>query len=259
VEQEGVVFDYLERHAFPAPRLLRTLNHEIFVQIEDRRAIALTYIDGGVPEPTLGNHFKAGQLMAELHSIDEEFPYESEFVFKKEIPEMLKRAEKAESFPEYVDVVNSLPDFSGLPEGLIHTDLGPGGNTIMTPDGKLVPIDWDGAGRGPLLIDLGGPFGNLFGHDDLDSRFGSGTRPYEIDDLMAKKDKVEAFYKGYLSRRKINDRERDLIFDCGLVWDLSYCIIGWKDYKINRAMWNRVRFALENEQLIRSIVREWIS
>ena len=41
-----------------------------------------------------------------------------------------------------------------LPTVLIHNDCHPG-NSIQTPDGKAVLIDWEGAGRGPAIVDIG--------------------------------------------------------------------------------------------------------
>ena len=44
-------------------------------------------------------------------------------------------------------------DCADLPQALIHPDFVPA-NAILTPDGRLVLVDWTGAGRGPRLYPL---------------------------------------------------------------------------------------------------------
>jgi Ser/Thr protein kinase RdoA (MazF antagonist) len=41
-----------------------------------------------------------------------------------------------------------------LPTVLVHNDCHPG-NCIQTPVGRAVLIDWEGAGRGPAVVDIG--------------------------------------------------------------------------------------------------------
>src|SRR5206468_3787034 len=44
--------------------------------------------------------------------------------------------------------------FHGAPRVLIHNDCHHW-NSVSTPDGRVVLIDWEGAGLGPAVIDLG--------------------------------------------------------------------------------------------------------
>ena len=51
------------------------------------------------------------------------------------------------------DALGDADDCEGLPEALLHPDFVPA-NAIITSDGKMVMIDWAGAGRGPRLWTL---------------------------------------------------------------------------------------------------------
>jgi Ser/Thr protein kinase RdoA (MazF antagonist) len=53
-----------------------------------------------------------------------------------------------------VDAVAATHDGEDLPRALVHPDLQPG-NAVRRADGRVVLIDWDGAGLGPRLLPLG--------------------------------------------------------------------------------------------------------
>ncbi len=237
LQQDTEVFDFLERYKFPAPCLLRSKNDKDYVQIENKFVIALTYIDGVVPQRTPGNHYKLGETIADLHSLPNIFPHESSFTFSTEIPAMLQRAGRSQIGHQYVELVEELPDFKDLTDGLIHTDLRLG-NTILTSKGELVVIDWDDAGRGPILLDLGYPLICAFVTDNLEFR----------------KENAEAYYQGYFSKRELNRLQKDLIYYAGLFYSLSYCIEDWNNYRVNELMWQKAQFAVKNKELIKSVI-----
>ena len=49
---------------------------------------------------------------------------------------------------------HELNRFADAPQVLLHNDCHPW-NSVVTPDGSVVLIDWEGAGLGPAVIDLG--------------------------------------------------------------------------------------------------------
>ena len=48
----------------------------------------------------------------------------------------------------------SLHRFEAGPRVLLHNDCHPW-NSVRTPDGRVVLVDWEGAGLGPATVDLG--------------------------------------------------------------------------------------------------------
>lgn len=59
-----------------------------------------------------------------------------------------------EDYDRLVQAVGAFRSFDRLPRAIIHNDCHPG-NAIVTPDGSIVLIDWNGAGLGPPVVDLG--------------------------------------------------------------------------------------------------------
>lgn len=54
----------------------------------------------------------------------------------------------------FVSALHRLDRCEGLPVVIIHNDCHPG-NAVTTPTGEVVLIDWEGAGLGPAILDLG--------------------------------------------------------------------------------------------------------
>lgn len=53
-----------------------------------------------------------------------------------------------------LSALHGVHDCEDLPRVVIHNDCHPG-NSVRTPVGRVVPIDWEGAGFGPAVIDVG--------------------------------------------------------------------------------------------------------
>lgn len=53
-----------------------------------------------------------------------------------------------------IAAVESVDSCEVLPTVIIHNDYHPA-NIIQTTGGQLVPVDWEGAGLGPAVIDVG--------------------------------------------------------------------------------------------------------
>jgi thiamine kinase-like enzyme len=132
---------------------------------------------------------------------------------------------------DYLRLVQSLPKFEGLSEALIHTDLG-WNNVIQQQDGKLLIIDWDAAGRGVSVFDIGLP---LILH-------------FVTSGLSFERDKAAAYYDAYFANRSLAPEDRAMIFDAGLFFALAYMPHG--DPNNN---WARIQFAIENKKLISSV------
>jgi Ser/Thr protein kinase RdoA (MazF antagonist) len=92
---------------------------------------------------------------------------------------------------------------------IVHGDCWPL-NAVLTPDRAIVLIDWDSAGYGPPLLDLGKLL--LAAHYDL-------SRPL---DVVANPAWVAAMLEGYAEQRALGAAERALLPAAVPFW-LAYC------------------------------------
>lgn len=226
-------FDFLKDKNFQnIPALLKTKEGEGYKKLENQFVYVMERIDGKAPERTPENWAQLGDIATELHSISG-YPYETLFTVESEMPKFSETAAKLSFACEYMNLVKSLPNFSDLSASLIHTDIGPH-NAIQKPDGLIVLTDWDDAGVGTTILDLGFP---LICH-------------FVTDELNFEKERAVAFYNAYFAKRSLPKEEKSLIFDAGLFFALMYI-----PYGDTEKHWQRIKFAVENKELISSVLK----
>ena len=202
VANDTSIFQFLEDQNFPAPRILKTSDQKNFIKVEDKYIYALTYLEGETPDPTIENYRKLGDLTARLHKL-KGYKIRTKFTPASQKPYF---AEKEEKFGErYSALVKSLPTFTGYPECLIHTDIGLH-NSVQLKNGDIVLVDWDDAGVGTRILDIGFPLLSSFTSDSLD---------YQINES-------QAYYSTYLSEIRLTKEEKQHIWDAGLFFALMY-------------------------------------
>ncbi len=153
---------FLNHAYFPAPRLRLTVDGErAFQWLSGCWAYAQEYIAGENPFMDLPTLSDVGRLLGRLHllaSTTADYPVQVGWL--DELPEAIRRVERASTDPtwgkqasEIAVNLRSLPDLSGLPQGLIHTDIHEG-NLLRSADGQLYLLDWEDAGLGEAIFDL---------------------------------------------------------------------------------------------------------
>ena len=128
--------------------------------------------------------------------------------------------------------MQSLPTFEALPEAFIHTDVAPT-NAIERQNGDLTFIDWDDAGVGTRVLDVGFP---------LIQQFVSEERQFLERN-------ARAFYGAYFSRMKLTDEEMRHIFPAALLIALMYI-----KYGDTLKRWRRIEWAIENRGALDLVV-----
>lgn len=233
LERDLTAFDFLNAVGFKhISRLLKTKKGKRFVGTDEKLIYLLEYIKGENPISSLATYGELGRIMGILHKI-QNFPFQTDFNADIVIADLKKNAKKFEFGREYLEVVSKLPSFQNLPKTLIHTDIAPT-NTIKNKDGVFILVDWDEAGIGTTVLDVGQPLINQFISEDLEF--------YE--------DIATAFYKAYFKERKLTNKEMNYIFDAGMFWACMYIIYG------NTAKrWQRIKWSIENRKLLENIVR----
>src|SRR6266702_1933402 len=217
VERDISIFEFLERHQFPAQKLLLTKTGKPFIENDGRYWYMLSYVEGEHPTRTPDNFRQLGELTAQLHSL-EDYTIQTSFTFAKEMELMRERAIAQHAPEKYLQLVNQLPDLSTFPTALIHTDIGMN-NAIQDHSGQIYFIDWDDAGIGTRILDICFPL--ICG--------------FLSEDLHFEADNARAFYQGYLTHANLTDEERAHLFDAALFYVLMYTMDD-KDF-LKKALW----------------------
>jgi Ser/Thr protein kinase RdoA (MazF antagonist) len=156
---------FLEERGYPAPRLVRTADGSDLAVDGDRAVLVMTLIEGSAPPLTPDAMEQVGEALGRLHTI-------GPAPLGAKPCGMLPRGEIAagRSWLETVrDVIppahrlhfdalwhacETIDYCEDLPTVFLHGDAHYN-NTILTPSGDVVYVDYDSAGPGPAVIDLG--------------------------------------------------------------------------------------------------------
>jgi Ser/Thr protein kinase RdoA (MazF antagonist) len=231
-ERHATLFDFLRERGFAhAPTVLKTRTGRNYCEIDGRYVYILEFIEGSQPERTRENYRLLGEVAGLLHTM-KGYPHNYLFSVADAVPELYDLAQGLPFGDEYVQIVSTLPDFEHLPVSLIHGEIL--GNAIQKPDGTIVIVDWDEAGIGTRILDLGHPLIQVFISEDL-----------EFDG-----ERAHAFYRGYSSKVRLTDQEVDHVFDAGLFYALRYIVHGDLGKR-----WKRINFALRNRHLLMDAFR----
>jgi Ser/Thr protein kinase RdoA (MazF antagonist) len=172
--QDAAVLALLERQAYPAPRVVPTLDGAAVTEWRQHPIFVTTFIEGEPTDFSPGSLGRLGATLGQLHALPLPAPTSEESAVSAAIPtaRMRPRPELAAARSWLSEVRDVLPHayrarhdrleaacdtldlLEDLPTTLIHNDCHPD-NSLRTPDGRVVLIDWEGAGRGPAIIDIG--------------------------------------------------------------------------------------------------------
>lgn len=230
VQKDTFVFSFLRDKDWPhIPKLIATRSGGSHQNIGSKFIYVMERVEGKAPERNAETWKALGRIAAALHEIPD-YPYQTSFTVESEISKLPEIAGKLPFGSEYMEVARSLRDLRELPQTLIHTDIGPH-NSVQKNDGTIVLTDWDDAGIGTTILDLGFP---LICH-------------FVTEDLTTEAENAKSYYGSYFFQRNIPDKERDLIFDAELLYALIYVPYGNTDKH-----WERIKFAVGHQELIRS-------
>ena len=125
----------------------------------------------------------------------------------------------------------ALPTFKDLPQGIVHSDF-LYHNVIRTPDGTPALIDWDGAGIGSAVQDIGYFFKSYAvspGKEGLRAEF------------------AEAFLSGYTGVRQLTRREWEAIPDA-MIYGSIFTVLWY--VRVYERAWFRTRLILDHRHAI---------
>ena len=232
---------WLEDHGYPAPRVIRTHGGDLVGLAGVWATLATTYVAGTPLRPDTGQLRLLGEALGRLHALDAstfgsgtsvgglgagDLRADSAGVVTAveralwhpdtAIPAVLGRLEAVETVTAadqrrlleqlraiLVEVQQRAPV---LPVAMVHGDPWPG-NAISTAQDRVTLIDWEQAGLGMPLLDLG--YCLLESHLDVSL---PGDQPAAWH-IQPNDDRVAAILAGYSRWRRLQPAERDLLAD----------------------------------------------
>jgi Ser/Thr protein kinase RdoA (MazF antagonist) len=221
---------FLEHHQYPAERVVRTIDGAFTTRIDRWHILVTTYLgpplqtwqpaSTGLADPNLihagsSNRdpqllFIIGALLSRLHALDATGPAgelitapglqaASELAWASHCLAQIQDRVPPHLQDEYARLttrIRQIRRFDECPQTIIHGDAHLG-NVVVTPTNAFVLIDWEAAGRGAAVTDLG-------------LLLSSSVDPSDDTLNVAI---IHAIIDGYCAHRAITQVERDLLPD----------------------------------------------
>ncbi|GEM_PF-2658064 len=248
-DREGVLGDVLQglevqvyagRQGIPTVPPLPTTDGGLYARLQGYGVVVAPWIERREVERDPLQWREFGRIVGRLHALDvpdgfatrlarleprrtleavrDQFAQRRDRVpgeYRAQLDALWKTAERLDNFPS-------------APRCLIHTDLA-WGNVLRAFDGRLLLVDFEGAGVGPAVVDLVEVTTYL-------CRGPSASGPLRAD-------AARAFYEGYAEHRRLTSNEVDLFPQAHFYHQLYYLAnsLGRGDYDFIRRMKARLR------------------
>jgi Ser/Thr protein kinase RdoA (MazF antagonist) len=200
---QAMALDWLDAQGFPAPRVIRTAAGDLLASHEGWTGLMLTFVEGeeaGYAPPTLE---AIGEYAAALHCLPAGPVGPSRLNPSGALLARLPLLEGAEDgVPEparsfhrsAVEIMRRLAAGNRPPTAMLHGDCWPA-NAVRAPEGPVVMVDWEGAGRGPAVFEVG--------YLLLACHAGGPQLPA----IRVDPERIAAVARGYARRRSLSDEE----------------------------------------------------
>ena len=164
------ILTFLEDRHYPAERIMPAANGDSIIKRNDWQLLMTTCIEGSSVDYTLPALNSLATMLGRLHAlrassqVNEKRPLpKAEMLPAREIAYALTQLTSVKSlltrnlysrYDALVAALNAIDLCEDLPMVLIHNDCHPA-NAVHTHTGQVILIDWEGAGSGPAVIDVG--------------------------------------------------------------------------------------------------------
>jgi Ser/Thr protein kinase RdoA (MazF antagonist) len=219
---------WLEEHAYPAPRVIRTHSGDPVGLAGIWATLATTYVTGTPLRPGTGQLRLLGDALGRLHALGTAgagaVVGRAAWDPETAIPAALSRLEAVEGLTparwrplldQFRAVLLAVRQGApALPSSVVHGDPWPG-STVHTGRDQVTLIGWENAGLGLPLVDLG--FCLLECHLDVGL---PGYRPSERH-IQPDENRIAAIVAGYSRWRRLQPAEKDLLLE-GIRFPAAY-------------------------------------
>jgi Ser/Thr protein kinase RdoA (MazF antagonist) len=177
---QATVLDYLYQLGFPAPQVKRPRDGNLLASYAGWTTLLVSFLEGDVADFSPDNLELLGSLVGHLHLLSHHALADVEPTLPTRpthLPDSPLRPTQpiSQAIDNLLQALPHVPDElhqfctdsiaalqqiqqaqqgGRLPEMLLHGDCWPG-NAVRTHGGGMVLIDWDGAGIGPAILDVG--------------------------------------------------------------------------------------------------------
>jgi Ser/Thr protein kinase RdoA (MazF antagonist) len=219
---------WLEEHAYPAPRVIRTHSGDPVGLAGIWATLATTYVTGTPLRPSNGQLRLLGEALGQLHALGTAGAgaavARAAWDPETAIPAALGRLEAVDSLTpagwrplldQFRAVLLAVRQRApALPSSVVHGDPWPG-NAVHTGRDQVTLIGWENAGLGLPLVDLG--FCLLECHLDVGL---PGYRP-SARHIQPDENRIAAIVAGYSRWRQLQPAEKDLLLE-GIRFPAAY-------------------------------------
>jgi Ser/Thr protein kinase RdoA (MazF antagonist) len=212
----AATLSFLQQQGYPAPQVIQTTTGALISRQQDWSALMLTFVEGTMAQNTLENLASLATLLGQLHNLDAVKavtaapPVQgSRFQPGGRVADLLEQleaigqqvpADLRSLYDICLETLSPVNQWKNLPITLLHTDCWIN-NAIQLPSGSLVLVDWDGAGLGPAVLDLG--------YLLVACHIGLPEWPH----LIPNKDRITTVMAGYCRQRRVTIEELDALLE----------------------------------------------
>ena len=165
---DGAVLAHLEQHQIAAERVVPTRTGDLAVRLDDGSLLVTELVPGVEPEGSADQLRQLGEILGRLHALDRptgdrylgrragSTPSEDLAFARTRLQQVAARVDRTQrsEHDRLHAALSATRDCDRCPSALIHPDAH-AANSLVTSDGSVVLVDWDGAGRGPRIASLG--------------------------------------------------------------------------------------------------------
>ena len=242
---EIAALQFLKNSDFPAPRLLAAKNGQVLSKLGEKIGYITTFIPGIAPSATIDSAKRLGQTSGRLHALDAvkaglpgttfTIPAERQFFESLDTDPAVQAWEGySEIRDPLVAAWKNLSNLDTAPQTLIHTDI-LFENAVRVPSGAVILIDWDGAGIGPAIQDVG---------------YFLVEQAVSLTGELLSLDNALAFLSGYTTERHLTPLEWDLLPEALIFGAIVYVMAPW-DGKVSMGIWRRAQYVLDHNKELR--------
>lgn len=247
---------------YPAERLVLTGEQTAMVAVDDWHLLITTFLTGTPLDYTPASLSLLGAIVGQLHALKPALSYvpppadmlpSGELAFAQQQLVAIAPLVPPQYSVQYELLENALSSIDyglKLPTTLIHNDCHPA-NALVTASGQVTLFDWEGAGMGPAILDVGFLLLNCDGK--------APWKPLSTTPLHPDEERLRAVIAGYCQYHQLCTDELDYLLSAlrfrSLVFgacSFATAIAQRENAEFSRWWWRRYCMAEEIADMARS-------